>query len=40
LPGGRIELKRFVLVNIGLLVGIVIMFILAIFEDKLVDLGK
>ncbi len=39
LPEGRIELKRFILVNIGFLVGIVIMFILAIFEDTLVDLG-
>ncbi|CAF0781891.1 unnamed protein product [Adineta steineri] len=35
LPEERFELKRFICVNIGFLVGIVIMFLLAIFEDKL-----
>ena len=39
LPEGRIELKRFILVNIGFLIGIAIMFVLAVFEDKLIDLG-
>ncbi|CAF1181474.1 unnamed protein product [Adineta ricciae] len=39
LPEGRIELKRFILVNIGFLFGIAIMFVLAIVEDKLIDLG-
>ena len=40
LPEEHIELKRFILVNIGFLGGIAILFILAIFEDKLVELGQ
>jgi hypothetical protein len=40
MPEGHLELKRFILVNIGFLVGIAIMFILAIFEDQLVDSGR
>jgi hypothetical protein len=34
------ELKRFICVNIGFLVGITIMFLLAMFEDKLIAIGQ
>jgi hypothetical protein len=34
------ELKRFFCVNIGFLVGITIMFLLAMFEDKLIAIGQ
>jgi hypothetical protein len=40
LPSGRIRLKRFICVNIGFLTGIAIMFVLVIFEEKLVELGQ
>ncbi|CAF2059868.1 unnamed protein product [Rotaria magnacalcarata] len=32
--------RRFICVNIGFLIGIAIMFLLAIFEDKLIELGS
>ena len=37
---GHFQFKRFICINIGFLVGILIMFLLAIFEDKLIDLGS
>ncbi len=40
LPDGQIELKRFICINIGFLIGIAIMFILAIFEERLIELGS
>jgi hypothetical protein len=36
LADGQVEFKRFILVNIGFLLGIVIMFLLALFEDSLI----
>ncbi|CAF3688233.1 unnamed protein product [Rotaria socialis] len=36
LADGEVKLKRFLVVNIGFLFGITIMFLLAIFEDKMI----
>ena len=36
LADGQVELKRFIVVNIGFLLGIAIMFFLALFEDSLI----
>ncbi len=36
LADGQVEFKRFILVNIGFLLGIAIMFLLALFEDSLI----
>ena len=36
LADGQVEFKRFLVVNIGFLLGIAIMFFLALFEDSLI----
>ncbi|CAF0902775.1 unnamed protein product [Adineta steineri] len=36
LADGQVEFKRFIVVNIGFLLGIVIMFLLALFEDSII----
>jgi hypothetical protein len=38
LTDGEIELKRFLVVNIGFLFGITVMFLIAIYEDAILNL--
>ena len=37
LTDGKIELKRFFVVNIGFLFGIIVMFLIAIYEDNILN---
>lgn len=40
LADGQVEFKRFIVVNIGFLLGITIMFFLALFEDSLIHSSR
>jgi len=39
LADGNIKLKRFLVINSGFLFGITVMFLLALFEDKIKELS-